>query len=117
MADPAEIIAIDPGVLRSVGTELTAVGERVTGVETQLAAHPLSVSAFGLMNAWMAPPVAALVSHVAEVVQMSGALATAVGAATQAAAGDFEANETSIVDGIHDLERQLDESAGRAIAR
>jgi hypothetical protein len=117
MADPAEIIAIDPGVLRSVASELTAVGERVTGVETQLAAHPLSVSAFGLMNAWMAPPVAALVSHVAEVVQVSAGLATAVGAATRTAAADFGANETAIVDGLHDLERQLDDAAGRAILR
>jgi hypothetical protein len=117
MAEPAEIIAIDPGILRSVATELTAVGERVAGVEARLAAHPLSVSAFGLMNAWMAPPVAALESHVAEVVQVSAGLAIAVGAATRAAAGDFEAHETAIVDGLHDLERQLDESAGRAILR
>jgi len=117
MAEGTEIIEIDPEILRAVAKDLTAVGEDVAGAGQRIAATPLSASAFGLMNAWMAPPISGLVSHVAELVQVTGGLATAVGAATSEAAADFERNEAGIVDTIGGLQRQIDQVAGRAILR
>jgi hypothetical protein len=117
MAEGVEIIAIDPEILRAVAGDLSRVGEEVAGVGTRIAQHPISAQAFGLMNAWMAPPIAGLVSHTAEVVQLTAAFAGAVGSATAAAADDFTQNEAANTSGLAAHATQLDQLAGRAILR
>lgn len=112
MADGTEIIAIDPEILHKVASEVTAVGERVGEVDARIRSNPIAPGAFGLMNAWMAPPISALISHTAEVVQVTAQLATAVGAATAASADDFERNEQTIVSGLGSLGQQLDGTPG-----
>ncbi|TPW77582.1 hypothetical protein [Schumannella soli] len=117
MAEGTEIIAIDPDVLHKVAKDLTAVGDQVGEVDARITQNPISASAFGVMNAWMAPPISALIAHTADVVKVTGELATAVGAATTASADDFERNEQAIVSGVSKLEQDLDHASGRSILR
>jgi hypothetical protein len=117
MAEGTEIIAIDPETLRAAGERLVRVGDEVDGVGTRIVAQPISAGAFGVMNAWMAPPIQLLASHVIEVVRLSGALAVAVGAGAEIAANDFEAHETDAASGMQALERQVDEASARTILR
>jgi len=117
MAEGTEIIAIDPDVLHKVAKDLTAVGDQVSEVDARITQNPIDAAAFGLMNAWMAPPISGLISHTADVVKVTAELATAVGAATKASADDFERNEQSIVSGVGKLEQDLDHANGRSILR
>jgi hypothetical protein len=117
MAEGTEIIAIDPDVLHKVAKDLTTVGDQVSEVDARITANPINASAFGAMNAWMEPPISGLISHTAEIVKVTGQLATAVGAATGASADDFDRNEQSIVSGVGKLGQDLDHASGRSILR
>jgi hypothetical protein len=117
MAEGTEIIAIHPDELHAAGEQLVRVGGEVDGVGTRIAAQPVSAGAFGLMNAWMAPPIELLVAHTAEVVRVAGALAVAVGAGAEIAADDFAAHESGAVAGLRALEEQVDEASARMLLR
>jgi hypothetical protein len=117
MSDGTEIIAIHSDALRTAGEQLVRVGDEVDGVGSRIAAQPISAPAFGVMNAWMAPPIDLLVQHTAEVVQVAGALAAAVGAGAELAADDFARSEAAAVADLRALEQRVDEASARTLLR
>jgi hypothetical protein len=100
-------IEVDPDALRRCGTDLAHISGEVKSAAAEIAANRLSGRAFGLMNAWMVPPIAGLASHSTDVITLTADISAAVGAAAIAAAQDFEDTEQEIISQIDALEAKL----------
>jgi hypothetical protein len=100
-------ITIDPEVLTRAGSDLQRSSERLGEDAQTLGGASLASGAFGLMNAWMVPPVQALAGQAREFVQASGQVSAAIGLAAVAAAQDFADTEQRIIGVITALEEEL----------
>lgn len=100
-------ITIDPDVLTRAGTDLQRASEALGDDAERLGGASIASGAFGLMNAWMVPPVQALAGPAREFVQASGQVAAAIGLAAVAAAQDFSDTEQRIIGVITALEDEL----------
>lgn len=68
----------------------------------------LSGGAFGLLCAWMVPPVGMVSQAVGSAIQQGGETIERTASQLRDAAGDFQRYEESVVDVVRNLERGLD---------
>jgi hypothetical protein len=107
MVDENTQIEIDPDVLRRCGSDLGQVAQQVKDVAADLGRSPLNAGAFGLMNAWMVPPISGLASHSTDLITVTGDVTAAVGGAALAAAQDFEETESAAIRAIDALAAKI----------
>jgi hypothetical protein len=100
-------IAIDHDVLVRSARELHRTAESLATVSATAASAQLSSNAFGLMNAWMTPPVNAVSSRSRELLRVSATVVEVVAAATDAAANDFASTEGDVLQWVEELDAQL----------
>ena len=96
-------IAIDPDVLSRCSDELGRVSVGLENASARVAGATIGSNAFGLMNAWMVPPISTVSSRSAELIALTGEAARTVGIATDDAAAAFANNEIEIAGIIGEL--------------
>jgi len=96
-------IAIDPDVLGQCSDDLGRVSVGLEGASGRVGGAPLGSNAFGLMNAWMVPPINAVSARSTELIALTGEATRTVGIATDAAAADFANNEIAIAGIVGEL--------------
>lgn len=100
-------IEIDPEALEQASRDLADAGGRLTGAAADAGGAGVSAQAFGTMNSYLAGPVSQAARQTTELLRTAGDVVSALGAAAQAAGGDFTEYESGVSEFLTEADADL----------
>lgn len=103
----ADEISVDGDLLRQHAARVDQLATDAAEALAAIGSIDLSGGAFGIMCAWMVPPVAVVSAAVGSAISSGRDLITRSATEIREVAGDFDEHERSVVDAVRSLEAGL----------